>query len=112
MSTEYSVEFSRITGQEPSSELYKTLIEEEYTEWLEARTAGDYLNEIKELADLLYVIYGYANAKGWDIQEALRRVHQNNLGRVIQDDGSVQRRDDGKIIKNPNAPKINLEDLL
>ena len=49
---------------------------------------------------------------GWDLSEALHRVHENNLARVIQDDGTIKRREDGKIIKNPNAPKINLEDLL
>ena len=108
----YSIQFTKVTEQEPSPILYKTLIEEEYQEWREAEWKGDNSNEIKELADLLYVIYGYANARGWDITEALFRVHENNMGRVLQDDGSVLRREDGKIMKNPNAPKINLEDLL
>jgi len=64
------------------------------------------------LADLVYVIYGFANAKGWDLDEAIRRVHVNNLGRCIQPDGTIQRRVDGKILKNKDYPKVNLEDLV
>jgi len=105
-------EFAKTTGQIPTPPLYAALIQEEVAEWKASYLQNDELNELKELADLLYVVYGYANAKGWDIQEALVRVHDNNLNRVIQDDGTIQRREDGKIIKNPNAPKINLKDLI
>lgn len=106
------VEFAKVTEQEPSPILYATLIQEEFDEWRSSYLHEDHLNQIKELADLVYVVYGYANAMGWDLSEALLRVHDNNLGRVTQDDGTIQRREDGKIIKNPNAPKINLEDLI
>ena len=68
--------------------------------------------ELKELADLVYVIYGYANARGFDLDEAVRRVHENNMGRMYQDDGTIWRRDDGKIIKNKNYPKVSLDDLV
>lgn len=105
----YVREFKEVTGQEADSHLYLNLINEEIEEWAEAETD---IEELKELADVLYVIYGYALAKGWDITEALSRVHYNNLGRVIQEDGTIHRRADGKIIKNPKAPKIDLEDLL
>ena len=30
----------------------------------------------------------------------------------ILDDGTIKYREDGKVMKNPNAPKINLEDLV
>ena len=108
----YVREFAKVTQQEPTPYLYAALIQEEFDEWRSAYLKQDYLNEIKELADILYVVYGYANAMGWDISEALWRVHENNLGRVVQDDGTIHRRDDGKIIKNPNAEKIDLRDLL
>lgn len=32
--------------------------------------------------------------------------------RMWQDDGSILRREDNKIIKNPNTPKVNLSDLV
>lgn len=106
------VEFAQVTEQEPSEVLYATLIQEEFEEWRSSYLHNDKLNELKEMADLVYVVYGLAAARGWNMDEAVRRVHENNLGRVVQDDGTILRRDDGKIIKNPNAPKIELEDLL
>lgn len=102
-------QFVRVSGQEPDAALYMDLIFEEFTEW---EYEDDPVSELKELADLLYVIYGYANAKGWDIEEAFRRVHANNMGRMYQPDGSIKRREDGKIEKNKEYPKVNLEDLI
>ena len=108
--TEMVREFVTISGQKPSPDLYSKLISEEFYEWLEAYEGTQ--EELKELADLLYVIYGYANARGWDIGEAFRRVHENNLGRMYQPDGTIKRREDGKIMKNKDYPKVNLEDLI
>lgn len=103
-------EFATKTEQKPSPTLYARLIEEEYKEW--QQEALDKAAELKELADLVYVIYGYANAHGYDLDEAVRRVHDNNLGRCIQPDGTIRRREDGKIIKNPDYPKPKMEDLI
>jgi NTP pyrophosphatase (non-canonical NTP hydrolase) len=105
-------EFAVKTGQLPQPDLYATLIQEEADEW-----RSEYVNQtreaqLKELADLVYVVYGYANAMGWDLYEAVVRVHENNLGRCIQPDGSVQRRADGKILKNKDYPAVDLSDLV
>jgi predicted HAD superfamily Cof-like phosphohydrolase len=107
--TEMVLEFVTKTEQVPTDELYAQLIIEEYKEWL---TSEDVVEEMKELTDLVYVIYGYALAKGFNLEEAVRRVHKNNLGRCIQPDGSVQRRPDGKILKNKDYPKVSLEGLI
>ena len=102
--------FSQVLDQKPDPNLYMRLITEEYQElMLDAQTE---LEELKELADLVYVIYGYANARRYDLDEALRRVHVNNLGRCIQPDGSIHRREDGKIIKNKDYPKVKLDDIV
>ena len=103
-------EFASVTGQEPNPMLYDNLITEEYSEWYKENP--ETINDLKELADLVYVCYGYANALGYDLDEAIVRVHQNNLGRCIQPDGTVQRREDGKILKNPLYPPVILSDLL
>jgi len=96
------------------------LIVEEYIEWY-AEALGLQVNgkpvdqptaELKELADLVYVIFGYANSKGWDLNEAVKRVHENNMGRMYQEDGTIKYRADGKVVKNLDYPKINLEDLV
>jgi predicted HAD superfamily Cof-like phosphohydrolase len=113
MVTQYNTE----AGSDKSATLYYKLIKEEYKEFIETAFCaplskeGD-IAELKELADLIYVIYGYAWAKGWDLDEAVRRVHANNMARMYQDDGNIKRREDGKIVKNPNTPKVNLEDLV
>jgi predicted house-cleaning noncanonical NTP pyrophosphatase (MazG superfamily) len=103
-------EFSHKLLQVPDPSLYSKLICEEYEEWVNEnpRTEGD----LKELADLVYVIYGYANAVGYNLDEAIRRVHANNLGRCLQPDGTIKRREDGKVIKNPDYPKVTLADLI
>ncbi len=108
--TQMVQEFAQLTGQAPNTVLYARLIEEEFEEWQDERVETP--EELKELADLVYVIYGYANAAGYDLDEAILRVHYNNLGRCYQDDGTILRREDGKIIKNPNYPKVDLEDLI
>ena len=105
-------EFAVKTEQLPDPRLYAKLIQEEADEWRSEYTRDTRLEQLKELADLVYVVFGYANAMGWDLDEAVRRVHENNLGRCIQSDGSVQRRADGKILKNPDYPKVALEDLV
>jgi len=103
-------EFASVTGQDGTPMLYDNLITEEYSEWFKEEPYT--VNDLKELADLVYVIYGYAIACGYDLDGAIARVHENNLGRCIQPDGTVQRRFDGKIIKNPQYPPVVLADLL
>lgn len=104
-------EFASVTGQTPTPSLYVKLIGEELDEWAKEGMRKSE-KDLKELSDLVYVIYGYANAMGYDLDEAVRRVHENNVGRCIQSDGSVKRRADGKIEKNKNYPKVRLGDLL
>lgn len=106
-------EFQKVSGQEANAYLYSTLIQEEVEEWwdeMEQKVSDE--AELKELADLVYVIFGYANAKGWDLDEAVRRVHDNNMGRMYQPDGTIKRRIDGKVEKNKSYPKVDLKDLV
>lgn len=106
--------FRKFTGQNGTPQLYRTLIQEELNEWLQETNNpnGSCTNEIKELADLVYVIYGYALSKGWNLDEALYRVHVNNILRVKQPDGTVHFREDGKVKKVDNPPKVRLDDLV
>lgn len=112
--TEMVKEYAKVSGQKPDAGLYAALIEEEFKEWFQEFIVygSQKKDELKELADLLYVIYGYANARGWDVEEALRRVHKNNMGRMYQPDGTIKRRADGKIEKNKDYPKVDLGDLV
>lgn len=102
-------EFIATSGQDPTPIVYADLMEEEYEEWFKAETR---VEELKELADLVYVCYGYAIACGYDLDKALAKVHDNNMGRMFQEDGTIKRREDGKIIKNPDYPKVDLSDCV
>ena len=89
--------------------LRKTLIKEEALEVIEA-TEPEHL--LKELADLVYVAYGFAVTFGWNLDESVKRVHENNIGRMKQPDGTIKYREDGKVEKNKTYPKVDLSDLV
>ena len=110
-------EYAVVTKQEGTEALYQRLIEEEYVELYEEmhtilRPTLNQQAELKEMADLIYVLYGYARVKGYNLDKAVERVHQNNMGRMYQPDGTILRRDDGKIMKNKEYPKVDLGDLV
>ena len=86
---------------------FKLIIEElnEFTD------ATDKENLLKELADLLYVIYGYAATYGLPIDEAFKRVHESNMSK-LGDDGKPLYREDGKVLKGPNYKQADLGDLV
>ena len=94
----------------------KDLIVEEFKEFLEAegmlfRHGRNAKEEcLKELADLVYVCYQYAENMGWFLDEALDRVHQSNMSK-LGEDGKPIYREDGKVLKGPNYKPPNLEDL-
>lgn len=97
--------------------MQRTLIVEEFKEFLDAENQlllGYTRNKtevLKELADLVYVCYQYAANLGWDLDEALRRVHQSNMSK-LDENGQPIYREDGKVLKGPNYQPPNLEDLV
>ena len=92
------------------------LIVEEFKELLEADSSlfriGNDIKEacLKELADLVYVCYQYAEHQGWFLDEALDRVHKSNMSK-LDEDGKPIYRDDGKVLKGPNYKPPDLSDL-
>ena len=101
----------------PARSRQRNLITEEFKEFLEAE-ASLYLTAprnradcLKELADLVYVCYQYAVNMGWDLDEAMHRVHESNMSK-LDDNGNPIYRDDGKVLKGPNYTPPNLEDLV
>jgi len=93
---------------------YATAIQEEYGEWRDEVNVGNHSPkaELKELSDLVYVCYARAREMGYKLDEAVSLVHKNNMGRMYQPDGTILRREDGKIIKNPEYPRVYLGDLV
>ena len=100
-----------------SRSMQKNLIVEEFKEFLEAEgmlfrnNAALHEDAIKELSDLVYVCYQYAANMGWDLDEALRRVHQSNMSK-LDEDGKPTYREDGKVLKSANYQPPTLSDLV
>tara|TARA_R100000544_G_C2209317_1_gene51038 strand:+ start:37 stop:519 length:483 start_codon:yes stop_codon:yes gene_type:complete len=89
-----------------------SLIREEFGEVSDESDTGTYpAGMLKELADLIYVTYGYAATYGWDLDEAIRRVHVSNMSKLGVD-GKPLKRPDGKVLKGPNYQKPDLLDLV
>lgn len=85
------------------------LICEEFAEFCDEENSKE--NTLKELADMVYVCYGYAATFGWDLDEAIKRIHESNMSK-LGDDGKPIYREDGKVLKGPNYKKPDLSDLV
>ena len=96
----------------------KDLIVEEFKEFLEADGMmfkhGHNVQEetLKELADLVYVCYQYAENMNWFLDEALNRVHESNMSKLDEDGKPIYREKDGKVLKGPNYKPPDLSDLI
>ena len=92
------------------------LIVEEFKEFLEAEGMlfmhgrNHQEHALKELADLVYVCYQYAENMGWFLDEALNRVHESNMSKLGKD-GKPIYREDGKVLKGPDYKPPDLSDL-
>ena len=91
--------------------MQRDLIAEECKEFFDAVENEPYENELKELADLVYVCFQYAENMEWDLEEALDRVHKSNMSKLGLD-GKPIRRADGKVLKGPNYQPPILNDLV
>jgi|TARA_Y100000589_G_scaffold117846_2_gene111932 predicted HAD superfamily Cof-like phosphohydrolase len=91
--------------------MQRDLIAEEYREFIDATISEPYDAELKELADLVYVCFQYAENMEWDLEEALHRVHKSNMSKLGLD-GTPIRRADGKVLKGPNYQPPTLTDLV
>ena len=67
-------------------------------------------NMVKELADIMYVVSGFAVTFGIPIQPAFARVHQSNMTKLV--DGKPMLREDGKVIKGPNYKPPTMKGLI
>jgi predicted HAD superfamily Cof-like phosphohydrolase len=111
------------TGRPELPEQRRTLLTEEAEEAAEALTdlaaalrAGDdpisaYRAVAKELADVLYVTYGAADALGIDLPAVFVEVHRSNMSKIGVD-GQVVRRADGKVLKGPGYQPPVLDGLV
>jgi len=112
--TKYNLQSSR---SKDKRSYQKNLIVEEFKEFLEAegmlfrKNTTIEAEALKELADLIYVCYQYAENMGWFLDEALDRVHLSNMSK-LDNEGKPVYREDGKVLKGPNYQPPTLTDLI
>lgn len=95
-------------------ELREKLITEELKELLEAIRMGDRAKILQEISDLQYVVDGTYLALGIDDElktAAFMEVHRANMSKR-QPDGSVLRREDGKVLKGENYRPPDMRNIL
>lgn len=92
---------------EPTRVLRERLIQEEFEELKEAMGQQDLVAIAKELADLLYVVYGTAVSYGIDMGPVFTEVHRSNMSKV-----GGYKREDGKWVKPPTYSAADIEPIL
>jgi predicted HAD superfamily Cof-like phosphohydrolase len=92
---------------EATSSLRVRLIQEEFAELQEALGQHNVAAVAKELADLLYVVYGTAVSCGIDMGPVFREVHRSNMSKV-----GGHKRADGKWVKPPTYSPARIEPIL
>ena len=79
--------------------LYFNLIKEELEELEVAYSAGDNVEMLDALIDILVVTVGAIHSAGYDAEAAWREVMATNFAKIDRDTGKVQKREDGKVLK-------------
>ena len=113
MVAEFHRSFDILVGAVPTvpddatQRLRLRLIQEEFDELKEALQRADDAAIAKELADLLYVVYGTAVSCGIDMEPVFREVHRSNMTKV-----GGHKREDGKWVKPPTYSPASVAPLL
>ena len=81
------------------SDLYMKLIQEEYTELMDAEAVSDDAEICDACFDLMWVIVGYMKSRGWDCENIWDEGAQSNLSKIDKVTLKVKKREDGKILK-------------
>jgi len=115
------VEFQTAVGQHIGSkpelpdpaerELRLRLLKEEYEEYIQGECKNDVENIAKELADIIYIVCGTAASYGIPLDKVFSEVHRSNLSK-LNEDGSVSRRSDGKILKPDGWKPPDIKSIL
>ncbi len=98
---------SATVPDEKTEALRVRLIQEEFDELQVALKNKDFPAIAKELADLLYVVYGTAVSCGIDMEPVFKEVHRSNMSKI-----GGYKREDGKWVKPSTYSPANLEPIL
>lgn len=84
-----------------------SLIGEEFQELSDAAEERDLVEMADGLADLIYVIHGFALELGVPLDDVVREVHESNMSK-LGEDGQPIYNADGKVLKGPNYVKPDI----
>lgn len=79
--------------------LYFDLVREEFNELVEAVDAGDQVEVLDALVDILVVTIGAGHSMGADVEGAWNEVMKTNFAKIDPETGKVRKREDGKVLK-------------
>lgn len=102
-------------GRQKALDLRMLLIREEYKELMDElldcrNGVGNLEKTAKEMADVIYVVAGAAQLMEIPITRVFEAVHASNMSKVGED-GKIQRRADGKILKPETYREADLSFL-
>lgn len=111
---QFHEKFSCLINTEPTPNVDPELLTargefmlEEVREFQAAADQNDLTEMVDALADIVYFAYGTAINLGIDLEPVFEEVHRSNMTKVWPD-GSVRRREDGKVIKPPTYTKPDI----
>jgi hypothetical protein len=93
--------------------LRKRIMTEEINEWYQSALYNEDIDKrAKELADILYTVFGTIITEGLQdhIERVFDAVHQSNMSK-LGEDGKPVKRADGKVLKGPNYKEPDLSFL-
>lgn len=94
---------------EDQYKLYINLIEEEFKELKEAIAAGDLVEQLDALEDILVVTIGAIHSAGMDGEGGWKEVMSTNFNKIDKQSGKVRKREDGKVLKPQGWVPPNLK---
>ena len=98
---------------EKTKKLREVIMKEELSEAIEAMGEGSLENIAKEIADVLYVVYGTIGAYGLQdkMENVFDEVHRSNMSK-LGPKGELMLREDGKILKGPYYKPADVKSIL
>lgn len=92
-------------------DIRKKLLKEEYEEYVVGEEENDIVQIADALTDMLYIIFGTAEAYGIVLEETFDEVHRSNLTK-LDAEGNPIFREDGKVLKGENYQPPDIKKVL
>ena len=101
---------SNLNLKNEQTQLYMSLIKEEFEETAKAFEEEDLVEVADGLADMVWVIMGMCNSVGIDFDKIWEEVKSSNMSKFV--DGKFIKNDAGKIMKPDTYFKPNIKKAL